>query len=211
MIAQRPVLYFDFIDPLSWLMAQELASIAEVITCLYVRFSEVSPSIRLDWAERLSQFDAPVNLRNLYTLPRFGELDYMDRHAMQALTDWLYERMGLKYSDATELMSDLIRVSLLLASHAPVNQLISGQVAELTRIKKGSRIRIITDLSRVRIGMAISMVSGAATVARGKVADISGGQVTAEVTTTVSASVELAAGSKVQIGERLGMTMGLLR
>jgi len=191
--------------------ARELADITEVVTCLYLRFSAISPGIRLDWAERLSQFDAAVSLRNLYTLPRFGELDYMDRHSMQALADWLYGRVVDKYSEAESLMSDLIRVALLLASQSPVNQLIAGHVAEPVRVQLGSRIRIAADLSRVRIGMAVSMNSAGNTVARGKVADITGGQVMAEISTMVSTSVDLAAGSKVQIGERLGMTLNLLR
>ena len=33
----------------------------------------VLPSVRLDWAERLSQFDATPRLRNLAGLPRWGE------------------------------------------------------------------------------------------------------------------------------------------
>ena len=152
-----------------------------------------------------------MNLRNLHTLPRFGELDYRERYAMQSLTDWLYSRLVIKYSEAASLASDLIRVAVLLASHAPVNELIAGQVAEPTRVKPGSRVRVVADLSRVRVGMAVSMVSGSSTVARGKVADIAGGQVMAEISTTVGATVEMAAGSRVQIGERLGMGMRLLR
>ena len=191
--------------------ARELADIAQVVTCLYRRFSEVKPAIRLDWAERLSQFDGAVSLRNLYTLPRFGELDYMDRHAMQALADWLYGRVVEKYSEATSLASDLIRVALLLASQSPVNQLIAGYVAEPVRVQVGSHVRIAVDLSRVRIGMAVSFAASGRTVARGRVADISAGQVMAEIATMAGQSVELAAGARVQIGERLGMAMNLLR
>jgi hypothetical protein len=185
--------------------ANEMDTISRVATCLYVNFSEVPAGIRLDWAERFSQFDTAVNLRNLYSLPRFGELEYVERHNMQRLVDWLYGRVDSRYSDARDTMSDLIRVAILAASHAPVNRLIGAYLPEPVTVKPGSRIRVVADLTRVRIGMAVSMVSAGTTSVRGRVADISGGEVTAEVHTVVGASVQLASGARVQIGERLGM------
>jgi len=185
--------------------AYEMDMIAKVVTCLYVNFSEIPASIRLDWAERFSQFDSAINLRNLYSLPRFGELDYIERHNMQRLVDWLYGRIVSKYSDAHEMISDLIRVAILAASHAPVNQLIAGYLPEPVMVRPGSFIHVVADLTRVRVGMAVSMVSAGTTLVRGRVADIAGGQVTAEVHTVVGTSVQLDTGTRVQIGERLGM------
>lgn len=185
--------------------AREMELISQVATCLYVRFSEVPAGMRLAWAERLSQFDAPVNLRNLYSLPRFGELDYIERHNMQRLVDWLYGRVFSKYSEAQSMISDLIRVALLAASHAPVNQIVSGYIPAPIVVRPGSFVNVVADLTRVRVGMAISMVSGGNTLVRGKVADIAGGQVSAEVHTVVGQSVQLESGARVQIGERLGM------
>ncbi len=185
--------------------SDEMAMFAQVSTCLYLRFSAVPAGIRLDWAERLSQYDAPVNLRNLYSLPRFGEMDYIERHNLQRLVDWLYSRIVADYSEAQEMVSDLIRVALLCASHAPVNQLIAGHLPAPVTVRPGSRVNVTVDLTRVRVGMAVSMVSAGATLVRGRVADISGGQVTAEVHTVVGTSVQLDTGTRVQIGERLGM------
>lgn len=185
--------------------ADEMAMFARVASCLYLRFSAVPASIRLDWAERLSQYDAPVNLRNLYSLPRFGEMEYIQRHNMQRLVDWLYSRIVNDFSDAQHMVSDLIRVALLTASHAPVNQLIAGHLPAPVMVRPGSRINVVVDLTRVRIGMAVSMASAGATLVLGRVADISGGQVTAEVHTVVGDSVQLDTGTRVQIGERLGM------
>lgn len=185
--------------------AREMEMISKVATCLYVNFSEVPAGIRLAWAERLSQYDQPVKLRNLYSLPRFGELDYIERHDMQRLVDWLYGRVFSKYSEAQHMISDLIRVALLGASHAPVNQLIAGYIPAPIVVRPGSFVNVIADLTRVRVGMAISMVSGGNTLVRGKVADISGGQLSAEVHSVVGESVQLESGARVQIGERLGM------
>jgi hypothetical protein len=191
----------------SSLAAREMSAIAQVAACLYVRFSEVPAAIRLVWAERLSQYDAPVNLRNLYTLPRFGELDVIGRTAMQRLTDWLYSRINSRSTEAVEMMSDLIRVALLAASHAPVNQLISGYLPAPVLIRVGSRFTVtVESLSRVRVGMAVSVTAANDALVRGRVVDIVGSQVIAEVHTMAGTSVQMETGVRVRIGERLGMT-----
>lgn len=187
--------------------AREMEMFTRVATCLYVRFSEVPAGIRLDWAERLSQFDQPFNLRNLYSLPRFGELGFIERHTMQRLVDWLYGRVFSIYSEARQTMSDLVRVALLTASHAPVDQLIVGTLPEPVAVRPGSLVNVTADLTRVRVGMSVTMVSGGAALVRGRVADISGGQVSAEVHTVVGGSVQLDTGTHVQIGQRLGQLL----
>lgn len=185
----------------SRIAAAELDQISNVAVCLYLQFVAVLPSIRLDWAERLSQFDAPFNLRNLFSLPRWREIDYIERNEMQRLVDWLYGRINAVYSDANDMVSELIRICILLASHAPVNKLVSGLVPEPATIKVGSKVDVVADLTRVRIGMNIAMVSGRRTVARGRVADIVGGRVQAQIVSTVSASVQLEKNTRVQIAE----------
>lgn len=190
----------------SSLAAKEMSAIARAATCLYVRFSEVPAAIRLVWVERLSQYDAPVNLRNLYTLPRFGELDVIRRIAMQRLTDWLYGRIDVRYSEAAGMMSDLIRVALLAASHAPVNQLISGYLPAPVLVRPGKRFSIIAEsLSRVRVGMAVSVTAASGVLVRGRVVDIVGSQVIAEACVMADTSVQINTGVRVRIGERLGM------
>jgi len=190
----------------SSLAAREMNDIARAAACLYVRFSEVPAAIRLVWAERLSQYDAPVNLRNLHTLPRFGELDVIRRTAMQRLTDWLYSRINSRFAEAAEMMSDLIRVALLAASHAPVNLLISGYLPEPVLVQVGGRFTVtVESLSRVRVGMAVSVTVANDALVRGRVVDIVGSQVVAEVHTMTGASVRMETGVRVRIGERLGM------
>ncbi len=185
----------------SKLAAAELEQISQVTVCLYLQLAQTLPSIRLDWAERLSQYDAPFNLRNLYSLPRWGEIDYIERNEMQRLVDWLYGRINAVYSDASDMINDLVRICILLASHAPVNKIISGLVPEPTTVKVGSKINIVADLTRVRIGMNIAMVSGSKTVARGQVADIVGGRVQAKIISTLTTSTPIEKNTRVQIGE----------
>ena len=182
-------------------VAEELEQIERVAICLYIHFAEVLPSIKLDWAERLSQFDTSVNLRNLYSLPRWGQIDYIERNAMQRLVDWLYQRIVTANSDASNMINDLIRICILLASHAPTNKIISGLVPEAKNISVGDKVNIIADLARVRIGMDIAVVSGSKTVARGRVEDIVGGQVTTQIVSTAATTVAIEKNAKVQIGE----------
>lgn len=185
----------------SKIAAEELEQVSRIAVCLYHHFADVLPSIRLDWAERLSQFDAPFKLRNLYSLPRWGEIDFIERSEMQKLVDWLYGRIESSFPDAENMISELVRVSILLASHAPVNQIISGLIPEPVTVKVGSKINIVANLSRIRIGMNIAMLAGQKTVARGRVADIVGGQVQAQIVSTTTTSVLLEKNAKVQIGE----------
>jgi hypothetical protein len=185
----------------SRLAAQELEQMSRAAVCLYLQFVQILPSIRLDWAEKLSQFDTPFNLRNLHSLPRWNEIDFIERNQMQRLVDGLFGRIDTAYSDASNMINDLIRISLLLASHAPVNRLISGLVPEPKAVRPGSVLDIIADLSRVRIGMNIALVSGRNTVARGRVSDIVGGRIKSEIISTVEASVNIDRNVRVQIGE----------
>jgi len=189
---------------------RELNNIARIAACLYQMFGDVLPAIRLDWAERLSQYDAPVNLRNLSSLPHWGEkrsdgedvIPFLDRRQMQMLADWLYGRVDPLQAEAVSLIDDLVRICILLASHAPVNQIISGHVPKPTTVTKGGRVELAAvDLTRVRVGMHVLMYTGPEVVARGVVDDLSPAHVTAQVVYTATASVSLAANARVDFGD----------
>lgn len=185
--------------------AEELDQISRVSLCLYLHFTQVLPSLRLDWAEKLSQYDSPFNLRNLYSLPRWGEIDFIERNEMQKLVDWLYSRINVSYRDASNMMNDLVRICILLSSHAPVNKLIAGHVDQPGTLQAGSKVNIIADLTRVRIGMNMAMVSDRKTVAQGAVVDITGGHVVAQVVSTLSKTIKVEKNTKVQLGEPVSM------
>jgi hypothetical protein len=180
--------------------AEELDRIAHVGSCLYERFGEVLPAIRLDWAERLSQFDEAIDLRNLFSLPRWREVDALDRREMQALVSWLYDRIDVGTADAAALMSDFVRTALLLASHAPVNRIIAGRVAKPTKVSVGGRVELTVDITKVRIGMPVLLFQGASAVARAVVEDLAGGRAAARVLTATTQTVELAEGAHAQFG-----------
>ena len=182
-------------------LTNELEKIAQVAGCLYAMFGDVVPSIRLDWAERLSQFDEAVNLRNLASLPRWGEIEFLERREMQALVDWLYGRINLREVEATAMMHDLVRICLLLASHAPVSRILSGQLDEPAVIKPGGSIKIAIDPKRVRVGMNVLLFDRQEMIGQAVVANLQTNRVAATVLETNRSGVELAAGARVQIGE----------
>lgn len=179
--------------------ALELDQLAHVASCLYSAFSQVRPALRLVWAEGLSQYDGPADLRALARLPRWGEIDVLDRREMQSLADWLFERMDLHVADAANLMNDLVRTALLLASHSPVNELIAGHVHSDTPLRVGGRIPLIADLTKVRVGMQVLMYRGVEVVARGVVEDLGNGLADARILHSATNDT-IAAGARVQFG-----------
>ncbi len=185
--------------------AEELEQISKVSVCLYLHFAQVLPSLRLDWAERLSQYDAPFNLRNLYSLPRWSEIEFIERNEMQKLVDYLFGRINTSYGDAASMINDLIRICILLSSHAPVNKLIAGHIAEPTTLQVGSKVNILADLTRVRIGMNMAVVANRKTVAQGTVVDIVGRHVVTQVVSMLTNKLVVEKNTKVQLGEPRNM------
>jgi hypothetical protein len=179
--------------------ATMLEQLSRVATCLHARFAEVKPVLRLDWAERLSQFDEPVNLRTLTNLPRWGEIDDLGRRELQSLVDWLFQQFSSNQAEAIDFGSDLVRLSLLLACHAPVNQIISGRVLKPTTVRPNDRLQISMDPLQVRIGMSVLVYSNLNTVvARGIVDDLNGGLAIAKITQTTQVNLALSESTRVQ-------------
>ncbi len=205
--AQETLSVGDVIDAghgrndLAQLAAQELADIAEVASCLYTHFGDVLPVLRLEWAERLSQYDAPVNLRNLASLPRWGEISYLERRAMQTLVDWLFQQIDPRQPEVVGLMNDLVRMSILLASHAPVNQIITGHLPQPTNVEPGKRVEVAIDPERVRVGMHVLMYAGSEVVARAVVEDLSADKAAARIVQTTRANVQLEKDARVRFTE----------
>jgi hypothetical protein len=180
----------------------ELQRITNVGACLHARFAEAAPIVRLAWVERLSQYDGPVNLRNLSGLPRFNELDVLDRRDLQELVDWMYGRVDPLQSKAIDLINDLVRLAILLASHAPVNEIVSGRVRVPATVRPGHRIELTAfDMSKVRIGMHVMMYEASQVVARAVVEDLSPTQVAARIVEADANGVALNTEMKVHYAE----------
>ncbi|WP_372657517.1 hypothetical protein [Hydrogenophaga sp.] len=173
--------------------ADEFNRIGAVCTCLHAEFCGVPPAIRLDWAEMLSEFDEAPNLRYLGNLPRWAEIDSVDRRQMQAYADWLFAQTEPGQPRAIELVNDIVRMCLLLASHAPVGRIITGNLPRpVTAVRPGVRIPLLTlDPSQLRIGMQAVLYRANAVIARAVVEDVGQGEVSARVLHTSALQVDL--------------------
>ena len=173
--------------------AAELDQIRSITSCLHAEFSGVLPVIRLQWAELLSEFDAAPNLRNLGSLPRWSEIAYLDRRKMQSYVDWLFAQIEPGQPQAVALVNDVIRMCLLLASHAPVDRIVQGRMARPTPgVSIGVRVPLtVLDPSRLRVGMQALLYRNDVLVARATVEDLGHGEVAARVIHTAQAKVDL--------------------
>ncbi|XYH97501.1 hypothetical protein ACMHYB_58735 [Sorangium sp. So ce1128] len=162
----------------SRLAAEELENLFHVAACLFDRFRGVPALLRLRWAEQLGQFDARPDLRRLSVLPGWGELGRLERIGMQALVDWLYQRIDERRPGAVAIAADIVRVALLLASHAPVNRILTGDVIRPEPVSPGGRLRVQLDVSLVRVGMHVLLFGAGAAgapIGRGVVDDVGAG------------------------------------
>jgi hypothetical protein len=181
--------------------SSELDNLVRVTACVYRAFGSILPAIRLQWAETLSQFDAPVNLRNLASLPHWGDIEYLERREMQAMVDWLYQRVDPREAQGVALVSDLVRIAILLASHAPVEQIIAGHIAAPVTVQPGGRVNVAVDLSRVRIGMQVLVYQDNEVTARGVVEDLSAVEAAARIVQTSQQTVHIDQNARVQFLE----------
>jgi len=176
--------------------------LSRICACAHEAFSAVLPAMRLEWAQRMSQFDASPELANLASLPRFGELDYALRRSLQVFADWLFDQVDPREREARALVNDLLRMCLLLASHAPINRIVAGRVPAAITAKPGIRLPIaVAPGLRPRIGMQALVYKLDKVVARARVDDLGSGEVSATVLQVEGGSVDLAAETRVQLVE----------
>ncbi|WP_437310852.1 hypothetical protein [Sorangium sp. So ce388] len=182
--------------------ASELENIQKVATALYLRFGAVEPAIRLVWAEQASQYDAPIDLRQLARLPAWERIAPLDRREMQALASWLFSRVDAAQPSAVALMNDVVRVALLLASHAPVSEIISGHVAKPATVAAGGTVDVAVDVRKIRVNMHV-MLDALEGAAHAIVEDIAAGVARVRVLSLGAGvrSVQLSTSTTVRFAE----------
>lgn len=179
----------------------------QITGCLHAGFSEVPPSIRLDWAETLSQFDVAPSLRNLASLARWSELAYADRRRMQGLVDWMFDQIETKDARAASLVNDLVRMCLLLASHAPIGRILAGRLPRPVLARPGLRIALLAlDPARLRVGMQALVFRAERVVARAVVEDL-GAEVSARVIQVEGSELSLAETDRVQFADAASLSL----
>lgn len=175
-----------------------LDTLGDVGACLYRGFSATPARLRLNWAETLSEHDAAVELANLARLPGFAGIDFTLRRTLQTFVDALYARIDPANSDARALMSDLVRVCLLAAAHAPVKRIVAARVQRDTPARPGSRVPLTVDPKLVRVGMKVHFYTENRVVAEGVLDDIGVGAA-ARVVKTYGTQTQFAANAVAQL------------
>ncbi len=171
--------------------ATMLEQIEQVAACLHAEFAAVPPATRLLWVERYSQFDKPAPLRDLTILPGYIALTRDQRRHFQDFVEWFFSKIDSSDAGAFGLMNDLVRLCLLLASHAPVNQIITGHLPRPTPVRPGILIPIKPfHPALVRVGMEFHVWRGTSIVARGSVEDLRDGEVSARVEEAQTATLD---------------------
>jgi hypothetical protein len=165
-----------------------IQQISSVATCLYVRVGLTLPVDRLEWAEYLRGPGATVPLRNLYVLPKWNTQDYVDRQQMQLLVDWLFQQIDQLNPAATAFMSDVVRVCILLASHAPTNEIIVGEVVQRFKPAIGYIIPLTLPSGRIAHGMNVQIFRAGELAAAAIVSDLDSSNVRATVTAVYKAN-----------------------
>jgi hypothetical protein len=155
--------------------AAKLADLERVAGCLYAGCCEISPALRLAWAERLSVFDSPLELRALEVLPGWEKIaDYEQRLDLQRFTDWLFSQVNSRIPQAVSLVNDLVRVCILLAAHAPVSSIINGHIDKpVVGGRIGDFIDVKIDRGMARVGMQVAIYRETAIAVQGIVEDMS--------------------------------------
>ena len=164
-----------------------LDDVAGVAACLHASFCTVPPATRLRWAELFSQLDEATSLRLLTVLPGFGDerlgVDHITWRQMQRMVDWLFAQVADE-APAQDAINDLVRVCLLLASHAPVKRILSARIRRPVPAIIDARFDLEIDPRMTRIGMQV-LVHAPATqtlLARAVIEDLGSGIATARIT-----------------------------
>jgi hypothetical protein len=174
-----------------------IANIEKVAGCLWAQTGAVLPAIRLAWAEKLDEYQGHVVV-NLPALPRWREVPFTTRKTIEELAEWLIEQIDRTIPAAVSWMHDLVRACILLASHAPVDQIIAGDVPVASPAGPGHLVPVIIDPVRVRIGMHVTFFQGSNAVAHGVVEDLLNDRARARIADATTPQLRLDAGTRAR-------------
>jgi hypothetical protein len=179
-------------------IGRKLDEITAVAACFYDRVSAVTPDLRLAWAEMLYQESDTADLHDLSALPRWGEVPYIQRFESQQLVSWLFAQINQNIPQAVHFVSDLVRVSILVASYAPVSEIIQGEVLEDRPLGVGLLLRVSLPSPRIYQSMPVVLQQNGQIIAQGIVNDLSSSDASVQVNSVVqNAPTTASAGASV--------------
>lgn len=168
-------------------IARHLDDINRVVACLFEHLRRVTPFTRLQWMEQLREKPAPEDLRVLSVLPDWETVDPSEARDMQSFVNWLYQQIVAEQPLALQFMHDLVKMTILLASHAPINQSFVARPINVRPINAGGVIEIGIEAERLRVGMHVLLFEAEGSVpavGQGVIEDLSQGVATVRVART---------------------------
>ena len=118
------------------------------------------------------------------------------------MVDWFHRAVNSQIPQAVALANDLVRVCFLLASHAPVNQLVTARVKRPAKLQPGIRLDLDLTLNRATIGMKVQIydkLEPGRVVAHAVVEDLTPNGVFARVTRSSNLTAEVDATTVVHL------------
>jgi len=159
----------------------EIEAIERVATCLFQRVQQAPAPVRLIWARTLSSYDQVGSLEDITRLPGWNALPIPLRQAMQRLSGWLFGRVEPTPPEARAMISDLVRVALLMASHAPVADIISARLASEQTLQAGGVLDLVVRRGLPKIGMITKVYRAGVWQASGVIRDLKGDRARVEL------------------------------
>jgi len=160
---------------------EEFERIGQVAACFLDTLRTVDARIRLDWAEQLSVHDEPPDLSVITRAPGWTSIPFQDRRLLEHLHRWMFGRIDGKDGEARHAMSEIVRVCLLLASHAPVSEIVEGMVEDDKSLSVGETLQVSVDKGEATIGM-IASFEGTGIRGKGVVEDLIGAKALVRIT-----------------------------
>jgi len=176
-----------------------MENLEDVAVSVNLLFNELEPVIKLQWANLISIYDKPVDLRHLETLPSFDKIDFTFRRDLQNMVDWLFSQVDVTIDKARQTMNDLLRICILLACHAPVSTLVNGYVDTPSMGKVGDFIDIVFLKGEIKVGMVATVFTQQAVAVQGVVTDVGEKAARVKVTQSTGNSTEFTIDKGAQV------------
>ena len=185
---------------LTKMATEEMEAIGQVAGCLHAAFGEVAPAIRLGWAEILSEYDRPASLESLAGLPDWAEVPMELRRTLDGFVDWLFGRIDRNIPEAHSAVNELVRIAMLMASHAPVDRIVPARLVAPVPARIGTRLQLAVEAARIRKGMtALIRDRDNRLISRAVVEDLVDGHASAILTHNLISVASLTADMRIEL------------
>jgi hypothetical protein len=185
---------------LTRMATEEMEAIGQVAGCLHAAFAEVAPAIRLGWAEILSEYDRPAPLESLAGLPDWAEVPMELRRTLDGFVDWLFGRIDRNIPEAWSAVNELVRIAMLMASHAPVDRIVPARLVAPAPARIGTRLQLAVEASRIRKGMtALIRDRDNRLISRAVIEDLVDGHASAVLTHNLLSVASITADMRIEL------------